>query len=214
MNEINNLVADEPAAYRSGLADALFTSTQQRVLSLLFGQPGRSFYVTEIMRLAQSGRGAVQRELARLAESGLATVSMQGNQKHYQANQHSPLFTELFNIIRKTVGLVEPLKTALHPLTDRISRALIYGSVATGLDSAASDVDILIVADDLTLEEVYAALSGAETKMDRRISPTLYSTDEFKSRLETGNSFLSRIMNEPNILLFKSGPDQKLNVAI
>ena len=47
----------------SSLADALFTSTQQKVLGLLFGQPDRSFFVTQIMELAKSGRGAVQREL-------------------------------------------------------------------------------------------------------------------------------------------------------
>ena len=38
------------------LADALFTATQQRVFSLLFGQPERSFFVTEIIDLAGVGR--------------------------------------------------------------------------------------------------------------------------------------------------------------
>jgi hypothetical protein len=32
-----------PAAYRKGLADALFSKTQQRVLGVLFGNPDRSF---------------------------------------------------------------------------------------------------------------------------------------------------------------------------
>ena len=32
-----------------GLADALFTTTQQRVLGLLFGQPERSFFATELI---------------------------------------------------------------------------------------------------------------------------------------------------------------------
>ena len=67
----------------SALADALFTTTQQRVLALLFGQPGRSFFVTEIIDLVDLGRGTVQRELSRLAESELATVFRVGNQKHY-----------------------------------------------------------------------------------------------------------------------------------
>ncbi|MGB5578019.1 MAG: hypothetical protein WBM88_11495 [Woeseiaceae bacterium] len=64
----------------SSLADALFTSTQQKVLGLLFGQPDRSFFVTQIMELAKSGRGAVQRELQRLESSGLVSVQMHGNQ--------------------------------------------------------------------------------------------------------------------------------------
>jgi len=54
----------------AGLGDALFSSTQQRVLSLLFGQPDRSFFKTEIIRKVGAGSGTVQRELARLEESG------------------------------------------------------------------------------------------------------------------------------------------------
>ena len=56
------------------LADALFSGTQQRVLGLIFGQPGRSFYATELIGLTGAGSGAVQRELARLAQSGLLSL--------------------------------------------------------------------------------------------------------------------------------------------
>lgn len=59
-----------PVPARSSLADALFSTTQQRVLGLIFGQPGRSFYANELMALTGGGSGAVQRELARLAHSG------------------------------------------------------------------------------------------------------------------------------------------------
>jgi hypothetical protein len=62
------------ARRQQSLADALFSTTQQRVLALLFGQPGRSFYATELIGLTGAGSGAVQRELARLEQSGLVTV--------------------------------------------------------------------------------------------------------------------------------------------
>src|SRR5690349_17757754 len=86
------------------LAGALFSTTQQRVLGLLFGQPERSFFATELIGLAHAGSGAVQRELQRLAESGLVTVSHVGNQKHYQANRQSPVFQELHGIAVKALG--------------------------------------------------------------------------------------------------------------
>ena len=82
----------------SGLVDALFSSTQQRVLGYIFGQPERSFYATQLIGLSGSGSGAVQRELARLAQTGLVTVARVGNQKHYQANPQSPIFAELCGI--------------------------------------------------------------------------------------------------------------------
>ena len=185
----------------SPLTDALFTTTQQRVLALLFGQPDRSFFVTEIIRLAGSGRGAVQRELRRLAESGLATVLRIGNQKHFQANRDSPLFHELCSIIRKTVGLKEPVRAALQPLADKLKLALLYGSVAKQADTAASDIDLLLVSDELTLEATYATLAPVEKRLDRHISPTLYTSSEFRHRRATEAGFLTRVLQGPYIVL-------------
>ncbi len=192
----------------TSLADALFTSTQQKVLGLLFGQPDRSFFVTEIMALAKSGRGAVQRELRRLESAGLVIVEMLGNQKHYQANRESPLFDELSSIVRKTVGLEEPMRVAVDSLPGTVYLALIYGSVAKRTDTSASDVDLLIVADKLTLEEIYTAVSPAEQLLDRKVNPTLYTIEEFNRRRARGNSFLKRMLDGPVIILSGSIDDE------
>ena len=192
---------DKARTGRSAIADALFTSTQQKVLGLLFGQPERSFYVTQIMELANSGRGAVQRELRRLESAGLVSVTAHGNQKHYQANDESPLFHEICSIVQKTVGLQEQLSTAVESLPGQVRLALIYGSVAKQQDTSASDIDLLIVADNLTLEDVYLALSSAEEKLDRKVNPTLYTQQEFVHRRESGNAFLKRVLDGPVILL-------------
>jgi predicted transcriptional regulator len=86
------------------LADALFPKVRQRVLGVLMGEPGRSFYTTEVIALADSGSGAVQRELTTLADAGLLTVTRQGHQKHYQANENSPVFMELYWLVIKTMS--------------------------------------------------------------------------------------------------------------
>ena len=188
----------------SALADALFTSTQQRVLALLFGQPDREFFVTEIIDLAGSGRGAVQRELARLAESGLAVVSRLGNRKHFRANRESPLFDEICSIVRKTIGLEESVREALEPLADRLILALLFGSVAWRTDTAASDIDLLLVSDDLTLEAVYTAMAPVEAQLGRRVNPTLYTSAEFQTRRTAGAGFLPAILQGPHIVLVGS----------
>ncbi len=190
----------------SPLADALFTSTQQRVLGLLFGQPGRGFFVTEIIALAGSGRGAVQRELARLAGSGLAVVSRVGNRKYYRANAGSPLFDEICAIVRKTVGVEETVRNALEPLADGLFLAVLHGSVARRADTAASDIDLLLVSDRLTLEAVYAALAPAEMQLGRQINPTLYTPEEFYRRRAAGAGFLTRVLESPHIVLMRN-PD-------
>lgn len=126
---------------RISFSDALFSGTKQRVLGILYGQPARSFYANELISLAASGSGAVQRELATLTNSGLVTVKAVGNQKHYQANPDSPIFTELCAIVQKTTGLADPLREALDPMTSQISAAFVYGSVAKKTDTAGSDFD-------------------------------------------------------------------------
>jgi predicted nucleotidyltransferase len=96
----------------SGVADALFTKVQQRVLAVLFGNYERSFYATELIALARSGSGAVQRELAQLEDAELVTVKRVGNQKHYQANASAPIFEELRGLVLKTSGTVDLLRAA------------------------------------------------------------------------------------------------------
>lgn len=84
------------------VADALFSRTQQRVLSLLFGQPERAFATSELIALARSGSGAVQRELQRLLDCRLLVVIGAGRFKRYQANPVAPIFQELCSIVAKT----------------------------------------------------------------------------------------------------------------
>jgi predicted nucleotidyltransferase len=100
------------ALVSSGVADALFTKVQQRVLAVLFGNHERSFYANELIALACSGSGAVQRELAQLEAAELVTVRRVGNQKHYQANASAPIFEELRGLVLKTPGMVDLLRAA------------------------------------------------------------------------------------------------------
>ena len=185
----------------TSLANALFSGTQQRVLGLLFGQPSRSFFATEIIGLAGSGSGAVQRELKKLTTSGLVTLKRVGNQCHYQANPASPLFSALRDIVLKTSGLAEPLRSALLPLAENVVAASVYGSVASGTDTASSDIDVLLVAEALTLEEAYAALESAEKQLARKISVSLYTPVEFQRRKASGNAFVTKVLAGPMIPL-------------
>src|SRR5262249_19180943 len=132
-----------------GIADALFSRTQQRVLGLVFGQPDRQYGTVELIKLADSGSGAVQRELQRLVSSGLVSCTQLGQQKRYQANRESPLFEELRAIVEKTAGVSEVVRAALAPLEPKLRLAVLFGSVAKSTDSATSDIDVLIVSDDL-----------------------------------------------------------------
>lgn len=196
------------AKARKSLADALFSATQKKVLGMLFGQPDRSFYATELINLLGVGSGAVQRELARLAESGLVTVRKVGTQKHYQADPSSPIYAELCGIMLKTVGLAEPLRHALQPFADNIKTAFIYGSVAQGADTAKSDIDLMLICENLSYTDVYEALQAAEARLGRPVNPTLYSPAEWAEKRQTESGFTAKVSKRPKLFLI--GGDQEL----
>jgi predicted nucleotidyltransferase len=199
--EQSRLPAGDLTRLASGVAGALFTTTQQRVIGLLFGHPERSFYVSEMLAKTQSGAGALHRELNRLSSAGLVTVRAIGNQRHYQANPDSPVFGELVQIVRKTVGAVEPIRVALEDVADQIILALLYGSAAQARDTATSDFDLLVVSDTLTLERLYRALAPAEDMLGRRVQPSLYTTAEFNKRRHSDQSFVSHVLAGDTLVL-------------
>ena len=192
---------------QSGLGDALFAGVQQRVLGALFGNPERSFYGNELLRLTGSGKGALQRELDRLVKAGLVTVRSVGNQKHYQANPEAPIFEELRGIAIKTFGIGDVLRGALLPLAKKIRTAFIYGSVARRADSARSDIDLLVVSDSLGYQDLIKALQTAERGLGRKISPTLYSAVELAKKRSGRNAFVLRVLEQPKIFLIGSDRD-------
>ena len=191
------------------LADALFPKVRQRVLAVLFGHPGRSFYANEVIALAGSGSGAVQRELAGLSEAGLLKVSRQGNQRHYQANADAPVFAELRGLVFKTSGVADELRAALLPLAPQIQAAFVLGSVANQQDTAESDIDVLVVSGSLGYGELFGALEAATATLGRMVNPTLYTPDDLAQRRTQDNAFVTRILSQPKIWLI--GNDEVLN---
>jgi predicted nucleotidyltransferase len=177
---------------------------------LLFGQPERSFYATELITLAGVGSGAVQRELASLSQSGLVTVKPVGNQKHYQANPASPIYNELCGMVRKTVGLAEPLRAALAPLARQIKAAFVYGSIAKKEDTATSDIDLMLVSDTLTFNDTILALQAATELLGREVNPNILTQQDFAKRLAEDGSFVSRVMSQPKVWLIGGEHDLTL----
>ena len=185
----------------SSIADVLFSGVQQRVIALLFGQPDRSFYSNELVRLAKTGRGSLQRELERLSASGLVEMKIIGHQKHYQANNKSIIYQELRGITLKTFGLADVVREALSGHLDAIRYAFIFGSVAKGTDTSSSDIDVMVIAEGLGYSELFEAVVKAEAVLGRKVSPTLYSPAEFLAKKNSDNHFVTRVLEQPRIVL-------------
>ena len=179
------------------IAAALFTESQSRVFRWLFGQPGRSFHLSELRRLTGLGSASLQRELRKLTEAGLVSSERVGNLRRVQANPKCPVFGELVTLTRKTLGIEPTLREALSPLSPRLRSAWIYGSVAKQTDTAKSDIDVMLVGDNLVLGEVLERLLPLETELGRKINPTCYSLAEFTRRRDEPDSFVNRVLAQP-----------------
>ena len=192
---------------RLGLSSALFSKVQQRVLSLIFGRPDRSFYVSEIVRNVRSGVGAVERELSKLERSGLVSVERIGNQKHYRANRMAPIFEDLRGLVEKTAGLVGAIRECFEPYASTIKSAFVFGSVAKGADTASSDIDLMVIGDDLNYVDLYAAAQSVERRVRRKVNPLFISTKDWKRKTADAGSVLGKIRHSQKIFVIGSERD-------
>jgi len=191
----------------TGLSNALFSKVQQRVLALIFSHPERSFYSSEIIRHVNSGVGAVERELSKLEGSGLVSVERIANRKHYRANPHTPIYEELRGLVEKTVGLTEPIRRSFEPFADSIKTAFVYGSVAKQTDTAQSDIDLMVIGDELNYSDLYTAAQHAENKLRRKVNPLFLSQKDWRRKAADKGSVISKIDSSPKIFIIGSEKD-------
>lgn len=183
-----------------GLSDLLFGQIRGRILALLYGWADKAFYVRQIARHVHASAGAVRRELEKLAAVDLIVRTSVGNLVFYQVNQRHPVFAEMRALVNKTVGIFNVLRSALEPLAKQVAVAFVYGSVARQEETAASDIDLMIIG-QVELDDVLARLSAPENTLGRTINPTVYSNKEFRKKLEGGNHFLNSVIDGPKVLL-------------
>jgi predicted nucleotidyltransferase len=190
----------------SQLSDALFTETQQKVLGLLYGQPERSFYTKEILRLTGMGVATIKRELDRMLAAGILSMTRIGNQHHYQANPQCPIYGELLGIVKKTFGVTEVIRQALEPLAGKIDRAFIFGSVASGKENAASDIDLLVIG-EADFAEVVGALYPVQETLGREVNPKIYRQEEWARMKNTRDAFVREVLTKPRMDVIGGGDE-------
>jgi len=187
------------------LAEILSSRVKAEIFCLLFGHAERELHLHEIKRRSGSSVSAVRQELKRLVRLGLVEARKDGNRMYYRASKGHPLFVDLRNLVLKTSGLVEVLGDALKAL--KLRAAFVFGSIASGIERAHSDVDLMVVG-DASFREVCDALSGTTTALGREVNPVAFSLEEFVRRRKDDDHFLMTVLNAPK--LFVIGDDDEL----
>ena len=178
----------------------LFNKTRRGLMALFFGHPDEAFYVNQLLQSLNAGSGAVQRELKIMTEAGIITRERRGNMVYYQANIKNPIFNELKNIVSKTFGVADILRSALEPVAEKIKLAFIFGSVANKTETRASDIDVMIVG-DIAFGEVISCLSPSQKTLNREINPVVYPVNEFITRIVEEHYFIQNVLSDPKIFI-------------
>ncbi|MBI5613103.1 MAG: nucleotidyltransferase domain-containing protein [Gammaproteobacteria bacterium] len=201
------------------LAALFFGAYRRQVLSLLLLHPGESLHLREIARVTHTQPGTLRRELAQLTKAGVLSREKLGNLIRYKADPACPIYDELRGILKKTAGVADVLRAGLASLSGKISVAFVYGSIASGAERRASDIDIMVVG-SASFEEVVRALHASQDELRREINPNVYSTAEFKKKAKEKGGFLSRVLGEPKLFILgtendlrKLGANRKVKAA-
>jgi predicted transcriptional regulator with HTH domain len=174
---------------------SLFSSSiRADVLSLLLNSPDEQFYIREIAELLRKNPSGVKRELDNLEKMEIVTSEKVANLKYFKANKDSPLFSELKNLITKSLGLPGALKAVLRASGARA--AFLYGPYAEGDDINIVDLFVIGAMSSLTKE-----LKDIEKRFDRKINCTILEEDEYKLKKKKGDSHLKRLLAGKRITL-------------
>jgi predicted nucleotidyltransferase len=188
------------------LATFFFGAYRSRVLALLLLHPEESFHLREIARLTGKQPGTLRRELIALQQAGVLESEKVGNQLRYRAATTFPIYDELRGILRKTAGVVDVLREALMKLGPKVTVALVYGSVAAGVERRSSDIDIMVVG-NARFEDIVRVLVACQHELRREINPTVYTLAEFRRKAFGKDSFVARVMSGPKLFLIGSEND-------
>jgi len=174
---------------------SLFSSSiRADVLSLLLNSPDEQFYIREIAELLRKNPSGVKRELDNLEKMEIVISEKVANLKYFKANKDSPLFSELKNLITKSLGLPGALKAVLR--ASGAKAAFLYGPYAEGDDISTVNLFVIGAMSSLTKE-----LKDIEKRFDRKINCAIIDEDEYKLKKKKGDANLKRLLSGKRIAL-------------
>jgi predicted nucleotidyltransferase len=180
--------------------DALFPRIRQVLLGATLLQPERWWYLSDLAKHLAVRPSSLQRELAALVDAGILNRRQDGNRIYFQPNSDCPFLPELQGLLVKTAGVVDILREVLSRFAKGIDWAFVYGSLARAEELASSDVDLMIIG-QVGLADLTPALRRAEGRLGRPVNPTLYTREEFATKLQAGHHFLKAVLDGEKLFI-------------
>lgn len=179
---------------------------QGKILNLFFQDVSKEYYLNEIAEILGVKGGEIKHHLDVLTKQHILLDRRRGNMRFFKLNRNHSLYNEIKNIISKTIGIQSKLLKIINKVNG-IKTAFIFGSVAKDRESLNSDIDLLLIGDNINQDIILDKVNKYERELNRKINYQAYSTEEFARKIKKRNPFIINILNEP-ILLLKGNIDE------
>ncbi|HJT09692.1 MAG TPA: nucleotidyltransferase domain-containing protein [Candidatus Nitrosotalea sp.] len=181
------------------MLERLFTSTTRvSILEEFLLNPGREYHIRELARILEVTPIYVQKELRNLESLGLLESRKKGNMVIYKLQVKSSIVEDLKRIFLKTESIGQAIMQDLD--ARKIKFAFIFGSFAKGVETATSDLDILIIG-DVNEDDVLRSISKTERRIGRQINFILWTEREFVEKVEKKIPLIKEISKTPIIMI-------------
>lgn len=182
----------------STLSLLLSSGVKAELFRLLFGLNDQELHVRELQRQSGFALSTVRQELKNLEALGLVTSRVSGNRTYYRGNQRHPLYPDIHGLVLKTNGLADVIRESLGQ--DSIHMAFVYGSMASGKETADSDIDLMVIG-SLSLRELTKRMAGISERVGRELNPSIMTETEFRQRVEANDHFVMAIVAAPKLFV-------------
>jgi len=180
------------------LAEILSSKVRAEIFRILFGIHSKEYHLRDIQRQSGLAIRTVSQEVTKLERLGLIQKRQDGNRTYYCANKKHPLYNTIHDLVLKTSGLTDILHQSLS--LNSIRFAFVFGSIATGTETAESDIDLFIIG-DIGLRAVSKLLKDPCQKIGREINPYILTFEEFNSRKITKEHFVSNVLESNKLMI-------------
>jgi len=134
---------------------------------------------------------SIRLELLKLENAGLLSSAVKGNKKLYFANINYPFFSEINNILKKTVGIDMIIEQIISQIGN-LQAAYLIGDFAIGKDSET--IEMALIVDHLDQSFIDNLIKKAEQFISRRIQYIVLNKEEM----------ILSFSNKPVLLIWKS----------
>ena len=185
------------------MLERLFTSKARvRILEQVLLNPNAEYHIRKMSRMVDVSPVQAQKELRNLQSLGLLKSRKEGNMVLYRPEKRSPIWDDLKRIFLKTESMGHGIREGMGSDCNKgIKYAAIYGSMARGTEAATSDVDMLVVGDNVNEDSVLHSIAKIEKNIGREINISAWTEKEFRQKSSEQIPLLKEILKTPVIMI-------------